>query len=525
MKKTIFTLAVIIGLSTMSYAQVAVTNDGSMPDNSAMLDVKSTEKGILVPRMTAAQRDAIASPANGLLVFDLDNNNFCFFDSINNKWHEIKSAANNSSITDDDNDTYITTEQVADQDTIRVFIKGVEKWRFSGSTLEALNNGHSVFIGEDAGVNTTLDINRNVFIGSYTGHNNTTGDGNVAVGQGVMAKNIDGDFNVAIGLNSLYENTSGQRNTALGTSAMVFNTTGIRNIAIGCQSMLQNTTGNRNISIGYEAMEKNINSSANLSIGYRALQNLDFDNGGVVWTGANVAVGGWALHKTNPTSTSNGIENVAVGGTTLFLNTTGRSNSAFGTFALKNNKTGSYNTALGYKANVADTNFINTTAIGNEAIVTASNQIRLGNADVTSIGGEVDWTKLSDGRFKTDIREDVKGLSFIMGLRPVTYTLDVDAIDAFVGRETDKSGSRGNRSRESGFIAQEVQQLSDNLGFAFSGIDVAKNENDYYGLRYAQFVVPLVKGMQEQQQQIENLKTENAKLKARLEKLEKLLKK
>ena len=59
-----------------SMAQLGVSIDGSQPDGSAMLDVKSTGKGMLIPRMTAAQRDAIANPATGLLVFCTDNNYF-----------------------------------------------------------------------------------------------------------------------------------------------------------------------------------------------------------------------------------------------------------------------------------------------------------------------------------------------------------------------------------------------------------------------------------------------------------------
>jgi hypothetical protein len=55
-------------------AQVGINNDNSAPDNSAMLDVKSNAKGFLAPRMTFAQRDAIANPAAGLLVFCQDNN-------------------------------------------------------------------------------------------------------------------------------------------------------------------------------------------------------------------------------------------------------------------------------------------------------------------------------------------------------------------------------------------------------------------------------------------------------------------
>ena len=66
-------LAGICLLVTLTlHAQVAITSDGSAPDASAMLDVKSTAKGLLVPRMTSAQRVAIATPAAGLLIYQTD---------------------------------------------------------------------------------------------------------------------------------------------------------------------------------------------------------------------------------------------------------------------------------------------------------------------------------------------------------------------------------------------------------------------------------------------------------------------
>ncbi|MFZ4522404.1 MAG: hypothetical protein ACOYNC_11905 [Bacteroidales bacterium] len=51
---------------------VAINKDGSPPDTSSILDIKSTSSGILIPRMTQAQRNAIVSPANGLMVFQTD---------------------------------------------------------------------------------------------------------------------------------------------------------------------------------------------------------------------------------------------------------------------------------------------------------------------------------------------------------------------------------------------------------------------------------------------------------------------
>ncbi len=79
MKKILFQVlftAIILPVS----AQVAINNDGSAPDASAMLDVKSTNSGILIPRMTATEMNNITSPATGLLVFVTDNNTFYYYD-------------------------------------------------------------------------------------------------------------------------------------------------------------------------------------------------------------------------------------------------------------------------------------------------------------------------------------------------------------------------------------------------------------------------------------------------------------
>ncbi|MBL7718414.1 MAG: hypothetical protein JNL72_06240 [Flavipsychrobacter sp.] len=71
--KKLLTIAMVT-LSVTSFAQnVGVNADGSTADPSAMLDVKSTDKGVLVPRMTQANRNGIPMPATGLLIFQTDN--------------------------------------------------------------------------------------------------------------------------------------------------------------------------------------------------------------------------------------------------------------------------------------------------------------------------------------------------------------------------------------------------------------------------------------------------------------------
>ena len=74
--------------------------------------------------------------------------------------------------------------------------------------------------------------------------------------------------------------------------------------------------------------------------------------------------------------------------------------------------------------------------------------------------------------------------------------------------------------RFTGFIAQDVEKAAKSIGYDFSGVDKAQNENDFYGLRYSEFVVPMVKAIQEQQSQIELLKKQNADLMRRLTDLE-----
>jgi len=81
--------AVAISIFSTVLAQVSINTDGSQPDASAMLDVKSTSKGLLPPRMTESEIELIANPANGLMVFNTTNNTVYIFVSDYNEWKEL----------------------------------------------------------------------------------------------------------------------------------------------------------------------------------------------------------------------------------------------------------------------------------------------------------------------------------------------------------------------------------------------------------------------------------------------------
>jgi len=333
----------------------------------------------------------------------------------------------------------------------------------------------------------------NTATGHYALYSSTTVSGNTAVGSKALYSNTTGFMNVATGYQALYSNTEGSHNTANGYEALYSNTEGSRNTANGFHSLYSNTTGEYNTATGTYALGDNEEGDENTATGYDALSN-----------------------------NTSGEYNTAMGFQSLSSNISGTGNTAMGYKSLDLNTSGKYNTALGMYAYI-NGNYDNSTAMGCNTKITASNQIRLGNSDVTSIGGYANWTNVSDGRFKKDVQENVKGLEFIMKLRPVTYHLDMDAIARY--NNTPDSlrlpQAEGLKAAElqTGFIAQEVEQAAQSLGYDFSGVDAPKNADDYYGLRYAEFVVPLVKAVQEQQEIIETQQKEIEELKKMVVKL------
>ncbi len=84
MKKISSIIALLLIVCSALFAQVGINADNSTPDNSAMLDVKSTGKGLLPPRMTTTQMNGITSPATGLMIYNTTLHSICWFNG--NSW-------------------------------------------------------------------------------------------------------------------------------------------------------------------------------------------------------------------------------------------------------------------------------------------------------------------------------------------------------------------------------------------------------------------------------------------------------
>jgi hypothetical protein len=93
--KTILKSLSAMGLALLipciyTVAQIGVNSDGSAPDNSAMLEVKATDRGLLLPRLSSASRDLLPSPATGLLIYNTTTNKFNFYNG--SYWYQMETA-------------------------------------------------------------------------------------------------------------------------------------------------------------------------------------------------------------------------------------------------------------------------------------------------------------------------------------------------------------------------------------------------------------------------------------------------
>ncbi|MEM0991581.1 MAG: tail fiber protein [Bacteroidota bacterium] len=266
-------LPIAIGISFTANAQVAINENGNAPDSSAMLDIRSTGRGILIPRLSTSERQNIADPAIGLMVYDSTARAFYYFNGMG--WLELLSNSV-TLLADTDNDTKIQVEESADEDVIRIDLGGTEYFKLDSGRVEVLNTFGSVYIGEEAGSSDNYTIDRNsVGIGTKVLKNNTDGGSNVGIGFRALENNTEGFGNTGIGYFSLNGNTEGQSNVGVGYYSLGSNTSGRENTGVGYFSLGNNTTGRNNTAFGYVSLINNATGEGNTAIGQSSLNALE----------------------------------------------------------------------------------------------------------------------------------------------------------------------------------------------------------------------------------------------------------
>jgi hypothetical protein len=222
----------------------------------------------------------------------------------------------------------------------------------------------------------------------------------------------------------------------------MYNTTGYSNTASGLHALWLNTTGNRNTASGYFALEGN---------------------------------------------------------------TTGNDNTASGAGALATNTTGNCNTAIGFMANVSAVNLTNATAIGANATVNASNKIRLGDANVTVIQGQVPYSWPSDKNQKENF-QPVNGNEVLGKIRDLDIT------------SWNYKGHDPKQFRHYGPVAQEFFAAFGYDGLGTCGDSTTINSGDMAGI-----MMIAIQTLEKRTAEVETIKAENNNLRVELDELKRMV--
>lgn len=428
MKKIISAIILFIVFNEIFCQNVAITDDNAyVPNNSSVLDVKSTSKGMLIPRLTSIQRTSIATPALGLIVFDTNDSCFYYYNGLS--WINL-SAGNANNIWGINNykvvvkDTSYNIGIGTKNPNYKLVVQGDGK-ASSGDTLFVVNNknGQPVFIVTKDGAQVIVDETPKKNLGGFAVSGRTTGKGlndyllvnpdsvriyvkddgakknlggfavsgrttgkgiakdflymtpkNYFIGHETGKNNTTGIYNSFFGYQSGISNNAGSYNSFIGYKSGFSNTDGEFNLFLGSESGynnvggFDNNQGNYNIYVGYQSGYNNIKGRFNTFLGY---QTGFLDSIG----GFNVFIGylsGYSNLCRDPFYSNSGQFNTFVGYETGRYSTFGAGSTYIGSRAgwgwndsMKN--IGNYNVYLGYETGFKNFDASNNIFIGREA--------------------------------------------------------------------------------------------------------------------------------------------------------------
>ncbi|MGB3947467.1 MAG: tail fiber domain-containing protein [Bacteroidia bacterium] len=545
---------------------ISVNSTGALPDPSAMLDVVSTNKGLLLPRVSLTgvnDNTTIPNPATSLLVYNtsasMTGGGIGFWYWNGTQWTRFSgtvgttgntgaTGANGTNGTNGINGATgpnglngATGSTGAKGDAGAVGPTGVQGTNgtngINGATGATGADGQNGATGETGAVGSDGATG----VTGPTGNKGTTGatgtDGaKNAWGVSGSTGTVDGTHFIGtidnVPLNIRVNNQragridqnlsnaywgyqtgnltgTGTDNTAIGSYAFSSNTTGGANVANGNYALTANTTGVRNTALGFFSMASNTDG------------------------GENTAVGMYTL-----TSNTNGTQNTATGNEALSGNTSGNSNTGVGYYALHDNSVGNNNTAIGYGAGYTITgnnntfvgyfatpagssSLTNATAIGAGAQVSASNCLVLGAGANVGIGISAPTHKLSvngsfnvngvttctSGAWSSSDQQFKTNIANISDAMAIINQLQPRTFNFDVANDY---GLNFPPEKQYGLVAQEVLPILPELvgtttkGAVYdtAGVMITPAVT-YKTLNYNAFIAILMEGIQEQQQRLD----------------------
>ena len=303
-------LIVALLITSNGMAQVAVNTTGNNADASAILDVSSNAKGVLIPRMTASQKGQINNPATGLLIYQTDGTKGFYYNSGSTStpnWVQLETSLV-SEITDADGDTKVQMEKNVDEDKIRFETNGIEKAIidengnlglgtssptqklevFGIIKLNSSSSNKIIFDGANSMPHTFYDESGNGFSFSDVNTGETmviTHSGNIGIGTTSPSEKLE--VNGIIRINSsandkiIFNSSNSYPNTFID-----YNSVGFRFFdAVNGESMV--ITNNGRLGIGTSSPTERLEVNGSIKVGSYVLPSTDGDNGEVLKTNGN----------------------------------------------------------------------------------------------------------------------------------------------------------------------------------------------------------------------------------------------
>lgn len=512
--RTLIIIAIIHGLSiTQSIAQVGINEDNSSPNASAMLDIKSNDKGLLIPRMTTTQRTAINSPASGLLVYDTNTDSFWYYD--NSTWTEIEIGTNryweiasgNNIINSNSGNVGVGSSLAPTQIRWPLTVK---------DTTNAMLGTDSIDVSE---LFLVLTRNQN--------------ENNMGVGLGFQSTSTVTGMGAAIMHERTNSNSRGKLHFATKSSGsaadedlpirMTLDETGDLGIGTVSPSAKLHVSGGNayiedQVGIGEASPQASLDVVDQAVIGNISVGSESTDQGTSSFSGTGFTTTPWlytnAIEAQGERGSSSTLITVGADGTygtadEIHFVTSGASQMQITSdgkvgidkdpdtdIHIRQSQQSITDGTGGVKFEVSSDN-TDYWRIYHSGIFFSFN---LQGDRVAYINTNGAWTVDSDRNLKKNINTMPSVLNRLMQLRPVDYHY-----------KTQKEGEE----KVLGFVAQEVKPLFPEM--------VVTGEDGKLGMTYSTTGVIAIKAIQEQQAEIEQLKKQNDELEKRLSALEKLI--